>query len=216
MLRLPGGKALAGKAAYAVSCVAASLVLVVAGVGYYAQSQADSFGQSGVLAGGPSTGSMNILVMGLESRTYWSGKPLPRSIEDIMHIGNSGGNATNTLILIHIFAGGQKAVGFSIPRDDYVRMEGTMGYDGITTSKIDNAYGYAMAARMSQLAQTNPNMPLWQRNYLGNEAGRQATVDTVEALTGQKIDHFAELNLDGFYQIAQEFGAIEASAKPYN
>ncbi len=216
MLRLPGGRTLAGKTAYAVSCLAASLVLLAAGVGYYAQSQADSFGQSGVLAGGPSTGAMNILVMGLESRTYWSGKPLPRYLEDIMHIGDSGGNATNTLILIHIFAGGQKAVGFSLPRDDYVQMEGTMDYDGITMSKIDNAYGYAMAAKMSQLARTNPNMPSWQQNYLGNEAGRQATVDTVEALTGQKIDHFAELNLDGFYQLAQEFGGIDVCVKPYS
>jgi LCP family protein required for cell wall assembly len=216
MLRLPGGRALAGKTAYAVSCIAASLVLVVAGVGYYAQRQADSFGQSGVLAGGPSTGSMNILVMGLESRTYWSGKPLPRYLEDIMHIGDSGGDATNTLILIHIFAGGQKAIGFSIPRDDYVQMEGTMGYDGITKSKIDNAYGYAMAAKMSQLAQTSPSMPSWESNFEGNEAGRQATVNTVEALTGQKIDHFAELNLDGFYQLAQEFGGIEVCVKPYN
>ena len=216
MLRLPGGKALAGKTAYAVGCVAASLVLVVAGVGYYAQSQADSFGQSGVLAGGPSTGSMNILVMGLESRTYWSGKPLPRDLEDIMHIGDAGGDATNTLILIHVFAGGQKAIGFSIPRDDYVQMAGTMDYDGITTSKIDNAYGYAMAARMSQIARTNASMPLWEQNYQGNEAGRQAAVDTVEALTGQKINHFAELNLDGFYQLAQEFGGIEVCVKPYD
>jgi len=213
---MPGSRAIAGKTAYVLSCLAASLVLVVAGAGYYAQKQADSFGQSGVLAGGPSTGSMNILVMGLESRTYWSGKPLPRYLEDIMHIGDSGGDATNTLILIHIFAGGQKAVGFSIPRDDYVQMQGTMDYDGITMSKIDNAYGYAMAARMSQLARTNPGMPAWESNFQGNEAGRQAAVDTVEALTGQKIDHFAELNLDGFYQLAQEFGGIEVCVKAYN
>ena len=71
---------------------------------------------------------MNILVMGLESRTYWSGKPLPRYLTNIMHIGNNGGNATNTLILIHIFDGGQKAVGYSIPRDDYVQMYGTYGF----------------------------------------------------------------------------------------
>jgi LCP family protein required for cell wall assembly len=213
---MPGGRGIAGKTVYTLSCLAASLVLVVAGAGYYAQNRADSFGQSGVLAGGPSTGSMNILVMGLESRTYWSGKPLPRYLEDIMHIGDSGGDATNTLILIHIFAGGQKAVGFSIPRDDYVQMQGTMDYDGITTSKIDNAYGYAMAARMSQLAQTDPSMPAWESNFQGNEAGRQAAVDTVEALTGQKIDHFAELNLDGFYQLAQEFGGIEVCVKPYD
>src|SRR5579862_199069 len=143
--------ALLGKAGYALSCVLASAVLVVAGVGYYAQSQAESLGQSNVLAGGPSTGQMNILVMGLESRTYWSGKPLPRSLADVMHIGTSGGNATNTLILIHIFQGGQQAVGYSIPRDSFVKMYGTLGF-GPSMSKIDNAYGYAMAAKISQLS----------------------------------------------------------------
>src|SRR6266702_3945140 len=118
MLRLHGG-ALLGKAGYTLSCIIASLVLVASGVGYCAQSKAESTGNSSVAAGGPSTGAMNILVMGLESRTYWSGKPLPRYLTNIMHIGNNGGNATNTLILIHIFDGGKKAVGFSIPRDDY-------------------------------------------------------------------------------------------------
>ena len=206
--------ALLGKAGYALSCVVASLVLVVAGVGYYAQSKAGSIGNSNVLAGGPSTGPMNILVMGLESRTYWSGKPLPASLEDVMHIGHSGGNATNTLILIHIFDGGQKAVGFSIPRDDYVQMYGTLGV-GPSVSKIDNAYGYAMSAKISQLAQTSPSMPSWQKNFYGNEAGRLATVETVEHLTGQHIDHFAELNLDGFYQLAQAFHGIDVCVKKW-
>jgi LCP family protein required for cell wall assembly len=207
--------ALLGKAGYALGCVLASVVLVVAGVGYYAQSQAESLGQSNVLAGGPSVGPMNILVMGLESRTYWSGKPLPRSLADIMHIGTVGGNATNTLILIHIFPGGQQAVGYSIPRDSYVKMYGTLGF-GPSMSKIDNAYGYAMAAKIGQLQQSNPSMPSWEQNFEGNEAGRLATVETVEALTGQHIDHFAELNLDGFYQLAQTFGGIEVCIKPYN
>src|SRR6266567_4072807 len=108
MLRLHGGVALAGKAGYALSCIIASLVLVASGVGYYAQSKSESTGNSSVGAGGPSTGPMNILVMGLESRTYWSGKPLPRYLTSILHTGNNnGGNATNTLILIHIFDGGQ-------------------------------------------------------------------------------------------------------------
>ena len=60
----------------------------------------------------------------------WSGKPLPRSLTNIMHIGNQGGNATNTRILIPIFDGGKKAVGLSIPRDDYVQMYGTYGFGG--------------------------------------------------------------------------------------
>jgi LCP family protein required for cell wall assembly len=211
----PHGIALLGKAGYALSCIIASVVLVVAGVGYYAQSKIGGIGNSNVLAGGPSTGPMNILVMGLESRTYWSGKPLPKSLEDIMHIGHSGGNATNTLILIHIFDGGQKAVGFSIPRDDYVQMYGTPSVGFPSMSKIDNAYGYAMAAKISQLAQTNPSMPSWQKNFYGNEAGRLAAVETVEHLTGQHIDHLAELNLDGFYQIAQAFHGIAVCVKKW-
>ncbi len=210
-----GGKALVGTAGYVLSCGLASLVLLVAGVGYYAQTRAEITGSSGVLAGGPSTGSMNILVMGLESRTYWSGRPLPHSLEDIMHVGGSGGDATNTLILIHIFAGGQKAIGFSIPRDSYVHMYGTMGF-GPRMSKIDNAYGYAMAAKVDQILQTDPSMPSREQEFEGNEAGRLATVQTVEALTGQTINKFAELNLDGYYELAQEFGGIEVCVKPYD
>jgi LCP family protein required for cell wall assembly len=209
-----GWRALAGRATYVLSCGLASLVLLAAGVGYYAQTRADITGSSGVLAGGPSTGSMNILIMGLESRTYWSGRALPHSLEDVMHIGDNGGDATNTLILIHIFPGGQKAIGFSIPRDSYVRMYGTMGF-GPAMSKIDNAYGYAMAARIDQILVTNPKMPSWEQMFEGNEAGRLATVQTVEALTGQTINKFAELNLYGYYELAREFGGIEVCVKPY-
>ena len=69
---------------------------------------------------------MNILLMGLESRTDYDGNILPADLLAAMHAGSVqgvqfdgvGGEDTNTLILIHIFAGGQKAVGFSIPRDD--------------------------------------------------------------------------------------------------
>ena len=53
-----------------------------------------------------------------------------------------GAEDTDTLILVHIFAGGQKAVGFSIPRDDLVTYPKAY-YDGITTGKIDQAYYFA-------------------------------------------------------------------------
>jgi LCP family protein required for cell wall assembly len=214
MFSAGGGASIAGKVGYAVSCVLAALVLTASGVAYYVKNQADSVGGSNVLSGGPSTGPMNILLMGLESRTYWSGQPLPRGLEDAMHIGSVGGNATNTLILIHIFAGGQKAVGFSIPRDDWVNMAGTGGYGG-AQGKIDQAYGFAMSSKMSQLASQDPSMSSADRNFQGNEAGRLAAVQTVEALTGVHIDHFAELNLDGFYQLAQVTGGIEACLKSW-
>ena len=44
---------------------------------------------------------------------------------------------------------------------------------------------------------------------MGNEAGRAAEVATVESLTGMHIDHFAELNLDGFYELAKVVGGVE-------
>jgi LCP family protein required for cell wall assembly len=209
------GSTIVGKAGYTLGCVLASIVLVASGFAYYVKAQADSIGGSNVLSGGPSTGAMNILLMGLESRTYWSGQPLPRGLEDIMHIGSVGGDATNTLILIHIFAGGQKAVGFSIPRDDWVNMVGTNGYGG-AQGKIDQAYGFAMANKISQLTQQGSKLSSADMNFQGNEAGRLAAVQTVEALTGVHIDHFAELNLDGFYQLANVFGGIEACVTPWN
>jgi LCP family protein required for cell wall assembly len=216
MLRLPGGRALAAKAVYGLSCVVASLVLAVAAVGYYAQKQVDSIGTSSVAAGGPSTGAMNILIMGLESRTYFNGTPLDHHLTHFLDIGSVGGEQTNTLILLHIFAGGQKAVAFSIPRDDYVQLYGTLGYAGTPSkNKIDDAYNAGMQQEMINDQTTHPHWSSAQVNFDGNEAGRQAAVDTVEALTGVKIDKIAELNLIGFYELANEFGGAEVCVKPW-
>jgi LCP family protein required for cell wall assembly len=212
MSRAHIGTAIAGKAGYALGCVVASLVMVASGFAYYVKSQVDGIGGSNVISGGASAGAMNILLMGLESRTYWNGEPLPRGLEDIMHIGSVGGNATNTLILLHVFAGGQKAVAFSIPRDDWVTFP--QPYDGQTQGKIDQAYGFALAAKEGQLAGAHLNQD--QLAYQGNEAGRLAEIDTVEALTGVRIDHFAELNLDGFYELAKVFNGIEVCVKSWN
>ena len=155
MLRVLGGKTWLAKVGYAAGCVLASLVLLAAGVAYYAQKQVDGIGMSNVLAGGQSTGAMTILIMGLESRTYWNGTPIDHHLQHMLNLGSAGGEATNTLILLHIFAGGQKAVAFSIPRDDYVQMYGTMAY-GPSKSKIDSAYAYAMSQEMTNDQASHP------------------------------------------------------------
>src|SRR6202789_3063225 len=124
----------AGKAGYVISCVAAALVLAVSGFSYFVVRDVSSIGGSHAITSGPSIGAQNILLMGLESRTDWNGNILPNNILQALHAGSAagvangvGGNDTNTLILIHIPAGGKKAVGFSIPRDDYVTFAGTVG-----------------------------------------------------------------------------------------
>jgi LCP family protein required for cell wall assembly len=208
----------AGKAGYALSCVAAALVLAVSGFSYFFVSDVSSIGGSHAINSGPSIGAQNILLMGLESRTDWNGNILPNDILNALHAGSRqgvengvGGNATNTLILIHIPAGGKKAIAFSIPRDDWVNFPQT--YDGQTQGKIDQAYGDALAAKESQLYQQDPKMPRNQIAFQGNEAGRAAAVDTVEMFTGVHIDHFAEVNLDGFYELANVLGGVEVCLK---
>src|SRR6266571_14268 len=209
----------AGKAGYALSCVAAALVLAVSGFSYFVVRDVSAIGGSHAINSGPSIGAQNILLMGLESRTDWSGNVLPNDILNALHAGSRqgvlyggvGGNATNTLILIHIPAGGKRAIGFSIPRDDWVTFPQT--YDGQTQGKIDQAYGDALAEKESQVRQQNPNMSQSQVAFQGNEAGRAATVATVESFTGVHIDHFAEVNLDGFYELAKVLGGVQVCLK---
>ena len=208
----------AGKAGYALSCVAAALVLAVSGFSYFVVHDVSSIGGSHAISSGPSIGAQNILLMGLESRTDWNGNILPNDILNALHAGSRqgiengvGGNATNTLILLHIPAGGKKAIGFSIPRDDWVTFPAT--YDGQTQGKIDQPYGDALAAKESQLRQQDPGMSQNQVAFQGNEAGRAAAVATVEQLTGVHIDHFAEINLDGFYELAKVLGGVQVCLK---
>ena len=85
-------------------------------------------------------GDVNILLLGLDSRRANDGSDLPRKLLDIMHVGSSsqvGGYNTNTMILIHIPADGSHAVAISIPRDDYVAVQ------GYGMQKIKEAYGLA-------------------------------------------------------------------------
>jgi LCP family protein required for cell wall assembly len=197
-----GGMTLAAKVGYGVACGLAALTLVASGIASYGEQVLGGIG-GGIGLGGPQTGAMNILVMGLESRTDYQGNILPAGLLAAMHAGSVqgvengvGGQDTNTLILIHIFAGGQKAVGFSIPRNDYVNFPHS--YDGQSQGMIDQAYGLAYAQSL------NASSPSDKDRYTkANQAGQTATVDTVEAVTGQPVDHFFEMNLAGFYELAQ-------------
>jgi len=212
-------------ASYAVMCVMAALVLVASGFSSYLVRDISSIGGSNAIRSGPSIGAQNILLMGLESRTDWNGNILPHNILDKLHAGSYrgvkyqgvGGNDTNTLILIHIFKGGKRAVGFSIPRDDLVNFADTVGPQ--QQGKIDQAYGISMYYKEGEIRQQDPHLSQARLAFLGNEAGRAAAVATVSKLTGVHIDHFAEINLGGFYELAKVFGGVEVCLKqsdPYS
>ncbi len=214
------GATIAGKVGYAASCLVAAVLLVVSGYAHKVDGLVTGLASSNAISGGAQTGAMNILLMGLESRTDYQGNTLSSALLTAMHAGSVygvnnegvGGQDTNTLILIHIFAGGQRAVGFSIPRDDWVTFP--QPYDGQSQGKIDQAYGLAYAQSLNQTV--NASMSRSQRYFLANEAGQKATIDTVEAVTDQKIDHFAEVNLAGFFYLAQSFGGVEVCVNSWD
>ncbi len=55
---------------------------MVSGFAYYVKDQVACIGGSDVISGGPQTGAMNILLMGLESRTDYDGNILPADLLD--------------------------------------------------------------------------------------------------------------------------------------
>ncbi len=150
--------------------------------------------------------NMNILLIGLDSRKDQEGNDLPSSVLRQLHAGDSddGGYNTNTLILVHVGADG-KVVAFSIPRDDWVPFNGVPGYNHI---KIKEAYGLTK----QYVAQHLANQGVSSQRELetkGREAARAATLRAVRSLTGVPIDYFAEINLAGFYDMAQTLGGVE-------
>jgi LCP family protein required for cell wall assembly len=151
-------------------------------------------------------GGTNILLIGLDSRKDQDGNDLPQNILDKLHAGDSssGGYNTNTLILVHI-GPDDRVVAFSIPRDDYVAVDGITGFDHI---KIKEAYGLTKAQTERELQDEGVTDPV-ELEQRGREAGRGATLRAVHSLTGQPIDYFAEVNLAGFYDLTESLGGVE-------
>jgi LCP family protein required for cell wall assembly len=157
--------------------------------------------------------SVNLLLIGLDSRKDMNGNDLPRQfVQTELHAGSSdiGYYNTNTLILMHIPADGGKVQAFSIPRDDYVQ---TLNGDGSVQGhyKIKEAYANAYTTvHDKEAAQGVKGADLEARS---REAGREATLATVQQFTGVPIDHFAEVNLLGFYDIAKVLQPITVCLK---
>ncbi|WP_332602698.1 LCP family protein [Arthrobacter sp. S2(2024)] len=151
----------------------------------------------------------NILIMGLDTRVDEKGKPLPPEMYDALHAGdeNIGGYNSNVLMLIHIPADGSKAAGISIPRDDYVQVDGIPG-SGPFKAKIKEAYGYGFAAEKTSLI--NAGKPDDDATYqAARDAGRKAEIATVTKFLGSvHVDHFLEVTMAAFYQTAQAIAPI--------
>jgi len=183
--------------------LAAVAVLAVTAVGWAGyRNLSGGITTSQALAGGLESvgGAQNILIMGLDSRLDQHGQPLPADIYDALHAGDEtvGGYNANVLIVLHLPGGNGPVSAVSVPRDDYVDLPGCPS--GVCKGKIKQAYGLAYRQSMDSLSD---NIAQSSREQKAREAGRKAEIDTVRRLLGVPIDHFIEVTLGAFFQIAQ-------------
>lgn len=186
--------------------------LVLTGTGYYWSQLAsfadkvttvDVIADSGEDSGPPIDGAMDILLVGMDSRTDAQGNPLSKEQLAVLNAGKADGVLnTDTIILIHIPVEGGKAMGISIPRDSYVAIP------GYGKHKINSAYlrqkNDAMATLREQGVSDERELAV-----RSNQEGAKSLIATVQQLTGVTIDHYAEVNLLGFYDITNAIGGID-------
>ena len=147
-------------------------------------------------------GGTDILLVGSDARTDQQGNPLPLSMLKTLRTESTSGVNTDTIILVRIPKNGGKASAVSIPRDTWVDIPGR------GKAKINSAYGVAKAhAAADERAQGEHDSAKINRDSDG--AGRRALVQTVQDLTQVRIDHYAEVNLLGFYLLTEAVGGMQ-------
>ncbi|HEX6358564.1 LCP family protein [Actinophytocola sp.] len=197
---LLGGKVIAGLLS----------LLVLVGTGYYS-NRLDNFNDSLTTADvidappveKPADGAIDILMVGMDSRTDAQGNPLSKEQLAMLSAGVADGEQnTDTLIMIRIPNDGAPAVGVSMPRDSYVEIP------GYGQHKINSAYARAKIDARAQLEEEGVSNPA-ELQVKSNAVGAKKLIDTVQDLTGATIDHYAEVNLLGFYDITNAIGGID-------
>ncbi|MFE7532068.1 LCP family protein [Kitasatospora sp. NPDC057542] len=212
--RRPSSALIAGRA---LACSVGLAVFAASGVVWYEYKQlTDGMTTSGVIAETKKDApkhldnSVNLLLIGLDSRKNMDGTDLPPEfVQDELHAGHSsdiGGYNTNSLILLHIPANGGKVQAVSIPRDDYVMTYDASGAQ-MGMAKIKEAYGAAKEKADAGLRAKGLKGADLEK--AGRDIGRAATIRTVQKFLDQPIDHIAEVNLMGFYDIAKALQPIE-------
>jgi LCP family protein required for cell wall assembly len=133
--------------------------------------------------------AMNLLLVGNDSRA----SATPDELAQLNTEANAGLN-TDTMILVHVPADGSKASFVSFPRDSYVQIPG-YGWD-----KLNAAYAYG-----SQEAPSSASDAAKQ------SSGAQLLIKTISSLTGLRIDHYAEVDLLGFFKLSSVVGGVEVN-----
>jgi LCP family protein required for cell wall assembly len=192
-----------------VATLIAILILVGTGVAW---SKIRSFDEginhisAAALGGGGDDGAIDILLVGMDSRTDAHGNPLSADELASLHAGDDVSTNTDTIILVRIPNNGKSATAISIPRDSYVEAP------GLGKTKINGVFGQIKLETMKELVE-NEGVDPAVAEPKANEAGREALIKTVAALTGVTVDHYAEIGLLGFSLITDAVGGVDVCLK---
>ncbi|WAX81871.1 LCP family protein [Streptomyces sp. KMM 9044] len=124
------------------------------------------------------TGSLNLLVLGSDSRSGGENQELGG--------GDSGGARSDTAMVVHLDAGRTAATVVSIPRDTLVDRPACPLPDGGSTRPAADA----------------------MFNSAYEAGGPVCAVKTAELLTGVRMDHYVEIDFTGFARLVDALGGV--------
>src|SRR4029078_10738673 len=140
------------------------------------------------LGGGGEDGAIDILLVGVDSRTDAHGNPLTPAELATLRAGDDEATNTDTIILVRIPNNGESATAISIPRDSYVEAP------GVGRMKINGVYGSVHLEKLKQLVEQQGVDPA-KAEPQAAEAGREALIKTAATPTRATDDHYAQIDL---------------------
>ncbi|MER7963900.1 LCP family protein [Streptomyces ardesiacus] len=126
-------------------------------------------------------GSENILVLGSDTRAGGN-KKLGGGTDD-------GTARSDTAMIVHVYKGHKKASVVSIPRDTLVDRPECTGTGGDDHPAADGV----------------------MFNSAYSTGGAACAVKTVESLSGLRMDHYLEVDFDGFQHLVDDLGGVQVT-----
>lgn len=172
-----------------VAVALSTALFLVSGVGYllynHYDGNIDRFA-IGDVPGGPRperapVGALNVLMVGSDTRDFAGGEAFQ---------GKGAKRVTNarsdTMILAHLYGGADKAQLVSLPRDSRVTIPAYTDSSGRQRGPVEDKLNAAM-----------------------ERGGPALLIATVEQLTDIKIDHFVQVDFQGFQNLVEELEGVE-------
>lgn len=163
--------------------------------------QSDLATAAGLGLGATADGAIDILMVGIDSRTDAHGNPLSDQERAMLFAGDEVSTSTDTIILVRIPEDGSSATAVSIPRDSYISIPGH------GKAKINSVYGTVHEETRTKLVEAGTDDADAEKR--ATEAGREALVDAVENLSGISVDRYAEIGLLGFVLLTDAVGGVD-------